>query len=236
MHEAFVVSDETRKALETENRRIDRERRRIQSQYDDLMQWILDNVRGTYPVPERLVDRLDVAPMNEAFEVNDDLVELLRLEPGEVSLMNDAFQFTRETQVAFEQELVEVEVVDSSLARLRIPPYPEEGEALREDLYLALEATLGPARMDRMIDVSETQLRRQFNHFGRAERSLAFEVIETPDGSIPPYLLIRDAWTTSDDPSTRRTEATETAVFELPPSYAEFTPWLPETIRAYTSP
>ena len=222
--------------LVAQNRSLRAERRTLQSQYDSLSQWILENVRGKFPVPDRLVGTMRIPPMGDDYQVNGDLVELLHLDDQEVNLVNDALQFTRASMTDIEQQRIQIEEMNERRAVLRVPSYPAEGETMKEDLYLALEATLGPARMDRMIDVSEEELSRQFNHFGQGERALAFEVIEPADASIPPYLLIRDTWVLSEGESVRKSEITETAVLTVPEPYAPFVPWLPETFSPYTSP
>lgn len=222
--------------LAHENRRLEQARQTLQQQYNDLTRWILDNVRGKFPVPDRLVGAMRLTPMNPDLNVNRDLVELLNLEPEEVAMLQDAMHYTLGSLYELEQALVRVESINERQAVLRVPPYPEQGQAAKEDLYLALEATLGPARMDRLVDVTEEEMARQFNHFGQGDRTLAFEVIDLQDEGIPPYLLIRDTWVLSEGDSVRKSEITETAVFTVPPGYETFLPWLPETFAPYASP
>ncbi|HMP73420.1 MAG TPA: hypothetical protein PKE55_09185 [Kiritimatiellia bacterium] len=207
-----------------------------EARYEALVQWLLENVRGRYPVPERLVNRLNVNPVSEDFGMSEDLQELLRLEPDRRVLVDEVLRYTKAVLGELERSQLEVASVSADQVTLYIPPYPELGRVAKEDLYHGLEVAMGPVKFDRMLDVSEASLRGQYHHFGEAERLLTFQLMVPESGSVNPYVLIRDEWVTSEGPSVRRTEVVETAVVEIPAPYQAYTPWLPPALSVFATP
>jgi len=209
----------------------------LKGKYDKMAQWVLDNFRGKYPLPERLVARLRITPMDESLAVNGELAEILRMTDQEKLLVQDVFNFVRASITEAELDRALITEQSDNKITLSIPTYPEVGEGLREDLYMTLEDTLGAARFDRMMDVTGPELDQQFHYFGQASRTLTFEVIHPQPGeSFSPYLLIRDGWVVPDGESVRLTKVTETAVTELPASYKAYQPHIPETVIRYATP
>ena len=211
--------------------------RDLQGRYNKLVNWMIDNYRGKYPLPERLVDRLRIAPVDDTLDVHPDLVEMLRITPQEKALIKDIFDYVR-TNLS-EAEMDQALITEQKPERITfsIPPYPEVGRQLREDLYASLEQTLGTPRFDRMVDVAEEEMRASFGYFGEAQRTLTFEVIyPAREGDHPPYVLIRDGWVMPDGDSVRLTKVTETAVTELPVTYRTYGDWLPEEVKRHAMP
>lgn len=209
----------------------------LKGKYDKMAQWVLDNFRGKYPLPERLVARLRITPMDESLAVNGELAEILRMTDEEKALVQDVFNFVRTSITEAELDRALITEQDDNKITLSIPTYPEVGEGLREDLYMTLEDTLGAARFDRMMDVTGPEMDQQFHYFGQASRTLTFEVIHPQPGeTFSPYLLIRDGWIVPDGESVRLTKVTETAVTELPASYKAYQPHIPETVIRYATP
>ncbi len=209
----------------------------LQGKYDKMVRWMIENYRGKYPLPENLVERLRIPPVNEALEVNPELTQLLRLSPEEKSKVQDVFNYIRTHITDAELERATIGEMTKDRITLNIPPYADVGEGYREDLYLTLEETLGGARFDRLIDVTGTELEQSFNYFGKAARNLTFEVIYPRAGEkFSPYLLIRDGWVIPDGDSVRLTKVTETAVTSIPDSYKAYQDHLPENVIRYSTP
>ncbi len=209
----------------------------LQGRYNKMLQWMVDNYRGKYPLPERLVGRLRLAPLTENGEVHPDLIEMLRLSDDEKGLVQDVMVYVGDRMRQMEQERARVAEQSDTRITFSVPPFAEAGGELREDLYLALESTLGEHRFDRMVEVAGESMRETFHYFGEAARTLTFEVIfpATP-GAHPPYLLIRDGWIVPEGESVRLTRVTETAVTELPERYLPYREWLPESVSRYAVP
>lgn len=209
----------------------------LQGRYNKMLQWMMDNYRGKYPLPERLVSKLRISPLNEQNELNPDLVEMLKMTDDEKVMVQDIFNYVRGNLTQAELERMQVTDQKSDSITFTVPTYPEVGESLREDLYQTLEATLGGPRFDRMVDVSEQELREKFNYFGEASRTLTFQVIyPAVEGAHPPYVLIKDGWVIPEGESIRLTKVTETAVSAMPDSYRTYQPYLPEDISKFATP
>jgi hypothetical protein len=209
----------------------------LQDRYDKVLQWMMENYRGKYPLSENLMQRLRIAPLDAELAVSADLVEMLRLDAGERVLVQDIFNYVREELHAAEADIALVTEATDDRVTFAIPPYAEQGAALRNDLLLTLEDTLGAPRLDRLLAVAGQDLREQFHYFGEAERTLTFQIVHpvTP-GAHDPYLVIRDGWTVPDGDSVRLTKVTETAVDALPASYRAYAEWLPEPMLPYAVP
>jgi len=208
----------------------------LQGKYNRMVQWMLENYRGKYPLPERLVERLRISPLTEENDVHPDLVEMLRMTDEEKTLVQDIFNYVRAGFDTAELERVQVTERQENRITFSIPNYPDLGSGLKEDLFLALESTLGSSRFDRMVDVAGEEMRERFHYFGEASRTLTFEVIQPNNpGDHPPYVLIRDGWVIPEGESIRLTKVTETAITTLPTAYHAYADWLPDTVYKYTS-
>jgi hypothetical protein len=209
----------------------------LEGKFNKMVQWMVDNYRGKYPLPERLVNRLRITPLNENNEINPDLIEMLHMTDQEKSMVQDVFDYVRENISATELDNALITDQKPDQITFSIPTYADKGLALKEDLYLTLENTLGSPRFDRMVDVAGQDMREQFNYFGEASRTLTFEIVRPQkEGDHPPYLLIRDGWVVPEGDSVRLTKVTEKAVTELPESYQAYKEFFPENLTQYASP
>lgn len=119
---------------------------------------------------------------------------------------------------------------------LHIPPYTQEGAAMQDDLYQAMETVLGADRFDRLLDAGEKDLIKRYHYFGTAARTMTFELTAADDPKDPPFLAIRDGWVIPDGPGKRSVQVTEAAVREMPREYLPYLSWLPEYMAAFVKP
>jgi len=209
----------------------------LQGRYNKMLQWMMDNYRGKYPLPEHLVSKLRISPMTDQHEINPDLVEMLKMTEKEKGLVQDIFNYVRDNLTRAELERMTISDQKSDSITFSVPTYNEVGGLLREDLYHTLESTLGGPRFDRMVDVSEQEIREAFNYFGEASRSLTFQVIYPEvEGAHAPYVLIRDGWIIPEGESVRLTKVTETAVSTMPEVYQTYQQYLPDDISKFATP
>jgi len=209
----------------------------LQGRYNKLLQWMMDNYRGKYPLPENLVSRLEIPPVGANNILNPELAEMLHMSDTEQSLVQDIFDYVSDSLSAAEMERALISNQSDDSITITVPTYPEVGNELKEDLYLTLETTLGEHRFDRMVDVSGSEMVEQFHYFGEASRTLSFQVIYPQyEGEFEPYVLIRDGWVMPDGDSVRLTKITETAINELPDSYREYETMLPDGVSQYATP
>jgi hypothetical protein len=218
-----------------EDRTLAEENLELGRRYEELTRWMIENYQGKYPLPERMVDALRLDALNEAGDVSSDLVEILRLTPGETAQVRSAIDDARAIIRQTERDLVTVTGQSELSISYEVPVFPEVGRILREDMFYNLESTLGAPRFDRMLDVAGESMREQLHYFGEASRTLSFEVVlPAKEGDPPPYLLIRDGWMVPDGESVRVTTVKETAAMGLPESYREYRDWIPENFSDYT--
>jgi len=144
--------------LERQTFRLEMENTRLRGRLDDMLNWILDNVRGTYPLPEGQLANLRILPVDEDLAVSGDLAELLRLDDKEIDRLVSAFVGTRSVLYELEAENIQVDEPLDNQVVLNIPSYGEDGQLVREELYGELEHTLGTARFDRFLELAETGL------------------------------------------------------------------------------
>lgn len=228
--------DETLFGLETEKEQLAAENQELRTQFEKLANWVLASFRGKYPLPQRMVTNLRIEPVNDDFTLHPDLAELLQVTPGEKEMMDDAFVATRQTISDLEESILSITENAPDRLTLYIPPYEDEGVALKEDLYGALEATLGANRFDRMVDVAQEQLEKQYHYFGTAARTLVFEVSPPQQEGEPAVLVIKDGWIIPDGGNGRSVEVKESAVTELPRAYLAYLHHMPPNVAAYARP
>ena len=220
--------------LERKAFQLEMENARLRSRLDDMLNWILENVRGTFPLPEAQMANLRLKPVDENLAVSDDLAQLLRLNEEEIGRLDTAFSGTRAVLQDLETENIAVDQPSETQVVLSIPPYQEEGELVREELYGELEKTLGPARFSRFLQVAEPGLEEQFEYFGRADRTLEFEALQDAATGAP-QLFVRDERVvpSKDDPLRQDIIAVEQIVTELPEQYQPYWSWLPEYVTRF---
>ncbi len=239
---AAPVVDKTRTAdsvppADAVNMQLLDEHTALKGRYDKMVQWMIDNYRGKYPLPENLVQRLRITPINETMDVSPELVEILRMSDQEKGKVQDIFDFVRDhiTEAELDRALITEQSEDK--ITMTIPPYADVGEELRQDLFLTLEDTLGGARFDRLVDVTGPELDQTFHYFGKAARTLTFEVIHPlPGENFDPYVLIRDGWIIPEGESVRLTKVSETAVTTIPESYKPYQDHMPDNVIRYATP
>ncbi len=223
------AADERLRALEAENRRLAGEVKDLRGRLVGVLNWVLTNFKGKYPLPESIMARLQVPPVTEDYTLNPEAASLIKVTPEEEQKINDIFAYARAYLTEIEAALLTVTSPRPDKVILHIPPFVEHGEMLREDMYAAMEITLGPDRFDRFLKVSEAGLKSSFYRFGEASRTLIFELVYA-GGSEPPQLKIKDGWIMETVPGAREITATEATVTNLPSRYTAYSPWLPDYI------
>lgn len=224
------------RTAERELSRLQKENQRLRTRLDDMLNWIIDNVRGTYPLPEEQMANLKIAPVDADMAVTDDLAQLLRLSEEETGKLDGMFMESRAVLMELESENIEVTNPADHQVVLNIPPYAETGETVRETLYADLRQTLGAARFDRFLQVAESGLDEQFDYFGASDRTLSFEAFED-ETSGEAQLFVRDERARPDEGDPQRINVTisERIVNELPAEYYAYWPWLPEYVTGFST-
>ena len=220
--------------IDKDNRQLKTENRQLQGKMVDLLNWILTNFKGKYPLPDQYFSKLQIAPLTDNFELSAEAADLFKINPEEAGQMNESFAYARDFLQDIETATVVVSNPRPDKVILRIPAFPQEGEVLRDDLYAALEITLGADRFDRFLDVTETGLKSNFYQFGEAERTMVFELAYKDDNSVP-QLKIKDGWVIEAGPNSRMVTASETYVTNLPQKYTAYLNWLPDYVAFYAN-
>lgn len=220
--------------LERKAFQLEMENARLRSRLDDMLNWILDNVRGTYPLPEHQMANLKIDPVDQDMAVSADLAQLLRLNDEEIERLDTAFLGTRSVLQELGNENIVVKEPAENQVVLNIPPYPEAGRQVREELYGELKKTLGPARFDRFMQVAETALEQRLDYFGQADRTVGFETVEDA-ASGNAQLFVRDERVVpnKDNPLRQDIAAFEQVVTELPEEYYAYWNWLPDYVTRF---
>jgi len=214
--------------------RLEMENARLRVRLDDMLNWILDNVRGTFPLPEGQLANLRVVPVDTNMQTSADLAEVLRLSDEEIDKLDTAFLGTRSVLQELETEKISVDQPAEKQVVLNIPPYAEEGELVRAELYGELKRTLGAGRFDRFLQVAEAGLDEKFEYFGNADRTLEFEeVTDAVSGAAQLYVRDERALPSKDDPLRQDITASERLVTELPAEYYAYWNWLPEYVTRF---
>jgi hypothetical protein len=207
---------------------LSREKDQIQQQLTDFLNWLLTNYKGKYPLPENFMSRLRLSPVDEDFTLNPEVAELLKITPDEEQVINAAFDSTRLFLAEMESALMTISEEQADKVVVHIPAHREEGALIKEDLLLALEATLGTDRFDRFMDVAEEDLDANFIEFGERARTIIFEVVYPEEPDAPPMLAIKDGWIEQQGPDRKVVTATQFTVPELPEEYLAYIEWLQE--------
>jgi hypothetical protein len=221
--------------LERKAFQLEMDNARLRGRLDDMLNWIIDNVRGTFPLPESQMANLRLVPVDTNMATSDDLVQLLRLNDDEVNRLDDAFVGTRSVLQELETEKISVDTPADNQVVLTMPPYAEEGQLVREELYGELKKTLGAARFDRFLQVAESGLDEKFDYFGEADRTLQFEAVQDEQSGVS-QLFVRDERVvpSKDDPLRQDIIASERIVTELPEEYYPYWNWLPDTVTRFS--
>lgn len=207
--------------LETANGRLDEENRSLRGHLSGVLNWVLDNFRGRYAVPEHLVGRMDVPSITDEFELHDDLADLLRMAPAERARINEAFLGARAMVEAAESEVMRASVLSSDSAMVEIPLYEERGEEVRRHLLAALDSALGTNRSPWAAAAARRDLERKFGDFGQSARTIYFEIVMAGDGKGP-VARIHDRRERVLEDGRRQIESTELEAADIPDEYARF--------------
>jgi hypothetical protein len=221
--------------LNEENLRLRTQNSELQNRLVAVLNWILSNFKGKYPLSEAYMAKLQIPPLTDDFTLHPDALGFLKITADEEQKVNDAFAYARQTLGEIEAAIITVTNPRPDKVILQIPTFAEDGKLLREDLYAALDTTLGQDRFDRFLQVSESGLKQNFYQFGEASRTMVFELAYVGD-SAEPQLKIKDGWVIDLGPNSRQVTAVESFVTNLPPKYNAYLAWLPEYVGAYAAP
>lgn len=223
-----------RARLERKAFQLEMDNARLRGRMDDMLNWVLTNVRGTFPLPEGQLAHLRLMPVDADMAVSDELAQLLRLNEEEVGRLDGVFLDTRSVLQELESANISVDQRAENQVVLTIPPYASEGLVVRDELYGELKRTLGAARFDRFLQVAEEGLESQFDYFGLADRTLAFEALQDAETGGA-QLFVRDerVLPSKDDPLRLDVTASERIVDELPDEYRAYWDWLPDYVTRF---
>ncbi len=215
-----------------QNLKLKEENRDLQNRMVAILNWILANFRGKYPLPETYMSKLQITPVTEDFKLHPDAAKLFKVTPVEEGKINDVLAYAEKYLADIESAIITVTNPRPDKFILHIPTFTEEGKKLQEDLYAALEITLGPDRFDRFLTVTEPGLKSSFGHFGEASRTMIFELVYE-NGENMPRLQIKDGWVVEVGPETRQITAEESTVTNLPSKYIPYMAWMPEYVGSF---
>lgn len=220
--------------LERRAFQLEMENARLRGRLDDMINWILTNVKGTFPLPENQLAHLRLAPVDDDMAVSDDLARLLRLDEAEIGRLDGMFLDTRTVLRELESANISVDARAENQVVLSIPPYAEEGLVVREDLYGELKRTLGSARFARLLQVAEAGLEEKFDYFGLSDRTLEFEALrDAATGEVQLFVRDERILPGKDDPQRLDVVASERIVAELPEEYRAYWDWLPDYVTRF---
>ena len=202
------------------------ENKKIKTQLNDVLQWIIRTYRGKFPIPNETVAHLRLAGITDDYRVDPEVVEILHITPAEQTRMNTLLTDSRSLYQQLEDRVMTITNSAPGEVIVRVPAFPQEGQLLRTNLYDGLKATLGVYRFNRLLETSECSFKKRFQYFGKASRSIRFQLVyDTPDAA--PRLSIRDAWVIEEQKDQRRIEADETIPAEVPAYYVAYLARLP---------
>lgn len=211
--------------LQEQIQTLQHEKTQIQQQLTDFLNWLLVNYKGRIPLPESYMAKLRLSPINEDMVLNAEVAQILNITPDEEAVLNDAFRATETFLNEMETAIMDIYEEEPGKIVVQVPAFSEEGRLIREDLLVALEATLGAERFDRFMDVSEAELEETFLEFGEKARTIVFEVVYD-ENSDEPWLQIKDGWIAVDENQRKIVTATQITVPELPEEYGSYIDWL----------
>jgi len=227
-------SPEALDEAEKETFQLKMENARLRGRLDDMLNWIIDNVRGTYPLPEGQMANLRLTPVDEDMAVSGDLAEVLRLNESEIERLDTAFMDMRAVLQEMETENIQVDEPLENQVVLNIPPFGKEGGQVREELYRELLNTLGRARFDRFLEIAEAGLDEKFEYFGEVDRTLQFEALADEGAGVQLFVRDERVIPNKDNPYQVDILASERVVDELPPEYVPYWDWLPEYVTQFS--
>ena len=218
-------------ALDRKAFQLEMENARLRGRLDDMLNWIVDHLKGTFPLPDNQIANLHLLPLNEDRGVSEDLIRLLRLNESEIDDLDSAFIGTHFFLSELAAESIAVETPAPNQVVLSFPAFADEGHEAREELYAALKRALGAPRFHLMLQVAQDGLDDQFENFGDQERTLEFEALPDPAGGGE-QLFVRDERVRPNKQDPLRVDLTtsERIVSELPAEYYSYLNWMPASI------
>ncbi len=218
--------------LAEENRRLRTENHELKDRLVAVLNWILANFKGKYPLPDNFLGKVQLAAVTDDYTLHPEAAEFIKATPEEKRKIDDALAYARQYLSDIEAAYMTVTNPRPDKVVLQIPAFPQEGKILQDDLYAALEITLGRDRFDRFLQVSESGLKSSFYQFGEASRTMVFELAYVGDDPNP-QLRIKDGWVIEIGPNSRSVTAVDSVVSNLPPKYKAYMQWLPDYVAAY---
>jgi hypothetical protein len=221
------------KALESENvalrqvqANLEQENFRLRQQLHNVLQWILDNFRGRYPIPEHLVDRLHVTTLNDDFTVHDEFASLVRLSPEERRQLDAAFQAAHGMTLSIYADVLRATVPSPTELVLEIPPHELQGDLVRQHIRGALRTILGDVRLPWAEAAATNDLAHRFGYFGHGTRTIRFQLVEGDEGTES-RLRVRDEHSMEDPGGGRTVTIREFSTDQLPHDYESLLQLLP---------
>lgn len=236
-----VMTDQLDRAriatLERQLEEVREERASLAARYEALAQWLLDNVRGRVLLEEQQLPNLKFEAVTEDYALNPDLARFVRADDRERDALNDLFRYGRDTLAELERRTVSAAQPSPDSIVFYFRPFPEEGAALKNDLYSGLRAVLGPMRAERLLAVSSDSMARAYSYFGTATRA----VVLTRDPSAgtagattgAPPLILRESVTLERFDGVRVTQVLEERTTGLPARLTHLREFLPGSLHPY---
>jgi len=210
-----------------------RDNEALRGRLEDMLGWIVENIKGKYPLSERLMGAVRIDPMTDELLVSEDLEELLRLSEEEAARLGDVFSDARAALGELEAAGITVRRIAEDELELLSPPF--DGSLVRTNLYAQVLSALGGPRFDRFLQVAEEGLLDRYGHFGEEERAIRFAVVEDDAGAEKWY--IRDERILpAEVGGGLETRVHEEVTDELPAKYEGYLPFLAAAADAPEEP
>ena len=222
--------------METPDAAWQAEHRVLKEKYEELGNWVLSNMRGKFLLKEKLVKNIQLSPVTDDYLVHPDLAEYLNLNAKEQDLLDDAFGFGLSSLAELESRFLTVTQSAPDRAVAQIAPFETDGEAMRADLYRAMETVLGAQRFGQLLAAGEKDLAKRYHYFGNASRSMVFQQTASTNSAEAPYLVIRDGWIIPEGQGRRSIQVEESSVRSLPRDYMPYLSRLPGFVANYAQP
>jgi hypothetical protein len=146
--------------------------------------------------PPLLGERWAEAMLDEVLKLHPEL----KLTPEEVAGLKEVYVLCQNVRTSYEAEIVEVESMNSTHARLRIPPYPAAGAKLQQLFHEELKAELGEERYGDVDDHLGNTFEVAFKWFGASVQLLDVELKRDPDQGLLYRIVARMDFADAVDP------------------------------------
>jgi hypothetical protein len=207
------------RALRQENRRLTR-------QVESLTQALEAQSRAAPVVPPQLQALREVPPFNPDLTLNEEFASLLDLSQAEYENINAALAAAKRDLEALREAVMTIRQKADTQVRVTVPPFPEEGEALRQALNQALQAELGPVRFATFISVAENAMLERFVYFGAARQTIYFDV-DTEETAGSRIHIYDSLHLPAEDDGSRTIQLIKGYFDQLPERYRRYIDWEP---------